>query len=105
MTLFINATEQETKNILYYSAKDLSNEDKCAFILTDIGTSFGIYYDEIMDYTFSFNYKKKDNDYDYTNLFLNKLYRISQYNYRFYYDLEFNSKTEYQIYINSCAFI
>jgi hypothetical protein len=105
MSLFNGATEQQIRTILRYSSQDLYNEENCAFILSSIGTCFGVYYNQLMDLSFDdFSYIDKSNDIDYINLFTNKLYKISNFEYRFYSNLHFGSKLEYQMYIQGCEF-
>jgi bacterioferritin-associated ferredoxin len=104
MCLFKGASEKEIKSIILHSARDLHVESACAFIISDCGSCFGIYYNEIMECYFNnFTYRTKPENS--VNLFFNRLYRISNFTYRFYNNLEFKCKLDFEEYIKKNKFL
>ena len=105
MTIFIGSTKKQATRILQYSAIELNNEQNCAFIISSIGTCFGLYKNEIMDLLFDeFIYKPKNENCDYINIFTNKLYNICKFEYRFFTNLNFKSKKQYEDFIKDSVF-
>jgi hypothetical protein len=104
MTLFYNFSEKQIKTTLRFSAIEMQNNEY-AFIINSIGQRFGIYKNEIMffsDMTKNYYYieKREDN----INLFVNKFYQITQFEYKFFVDLKFENKSDFEKFIDSCEF-